>query len=34
MRVDNTSKPGLRMSLSGYIGDSFRNTLYSTDGKR
>ncbi|MDE6204926.1 MAG: hypothetical protein K2F66_02270 [Duncaniella sp.] len=34
MRVDNTSVPGLRMSLSGYIGDSFRNTLYSTDGKK
>ena len=22
------------MSLSGYIGDSFRNTLYPTDGKK
>lgn len=34
VRVDNTSVPGLRMSLSGYIGDSFRNTLYPTDGKK
>lgn len=34
MRVDNTSVRGLRMSLSGYIGDSFRNTLYPTDGKK
>lgn len=29
-RVDNTSVPGLRMSLSGYVGNSFRNTLYNT----
>lgn len=30
-RVDNTSVPGLRLSLSGYIGDSFHNSLYPTD---
>lgn len=29
-RIDNTSIPGLRMSLSGYVGNSFRNTLYNT----
>lgn len=29
-RVDNTSIPGLRMSVSGYVGNSFRNTLYNT----
>ena len=34
VRIDNTSVPGLRLSLSGYIGDSFRNTLYPTDGKK
>ncbi len=27
-RVDNTSVPGLRISASGYVGNSFRNTLY------
>lgn len=26
-RVDNFSVPGLRLSLSGYVGNSFRNTL-------
>lgn len=26
-RIDNTSVPGLRLSLSGYIGNSFDNTL-------
>ena len=30
-RVDNFSVPGLRMSLSGYIGNSFKNTLSSTE---
>lgn len=30
VRVDNTSIPGLRMSVSGYVGNSFRNTLYNT----
>ncbi|MCI9284633.1 MAG: hypothetical protein HFJ91_02275 [Muribaculaceae bacterium] len=34
VRVDNYSVPGLRMSVSGYIGDSFRNTLYPTDGDK
>lgn len=34
VRIDNTSVPGLRLSLSGYIGDSFHNTLYPTDGKK
>lgn len=29
-RVDNYSVPGLRLSLSGYVGNSFRNTLYPT----
>lgn len=33
VRVDNTSIPHLRLSVSGYIGDSFSNTLYPTDGK-
>ena len=26
-RIDNTSVPGLRLSLSGYVGNSFNNTL-------
>ena len=30
VRVDNTPVPGLRLSLSGYIGDSFRNTMAPT----
>ncbi len=30
VRVDNTTVPGLRLSLSGYIGDSFRNTMAPT----
>lgn len=29
-RIDNYSVPGLRLSLSGYVGNSFRNTLYPT----
>lgn len=33
-RVDNTSVSGLRLSVSGYVGNSFRNTLYPTDGKK
>ena len=33
-RVDNFSVSGLRLSLSGYIGDSFRNTLGATDSER
>ena len=30
-RVDNFSIPGLRLSLSGYLGNSFKNTLSSTE---
>lgn len=30
-RIDNFSVPGLRMSVSGYIGNSFKNTLSSTE---
>lgn len=29
-RVDNYSVKGLRLGLSGYVGNSFRNTLYPT----
>lgn len=32
-RVDNYSIPGLRLSLSGYYGNSFNNTLQSDNGK-
>lgn len=32
-RVDNYSVPGLRLSLSGYYGNSFNNTLQSDNGK-
>lgn len=32
-RVDNYSVPGLRLSLSGYVGNSFNNTLQSDNGK-
>lgn len=32
VRVDNTSVKGLRLSLSGYIGNSFRNTMAPTSG--
>lgn len=32
-RVDNFSVKGLRLSLSGYIGNSFSNSLSATDGK-
>lgn len=34
LRIDNTSVPGLRMSLSGYVGNSFRNTLYPTSNSK
>lgn len=34
VRVDNYSVPGLRLSLSGYVGNSFRNTLYPTSSSR
>ncbi len=30
LRIDNTSVPGLRLSLSGYAGNSFQNTLKQT----
>ncbi len=33
-RVDNYSVPGLRLGLSGYVGDSFRNTLYPTSSTK
>lgn len=33
-RVDNFSVKGLRLSLSGYAGNSFKNSLSSTDGVR
>lgn len=32
-RVDNFSVPGLRLSISGYYGHSFNNTLQSDNGK-
>lgn len=33
-RVDNYSVEGLRLSLSGYVGNSFRNTLYPTQSAK
>lgn len=33
-RVDNKSVKGLRLSLSGYIGNSFKNTLAPTESDR
>lgn len=33
-RVDNYSVHGLRLGLSGYVGNSFRNTLYPTDSDK
>lgn len=33
-RVDNYSVPGLRLSVSGYAGNSFRNTLYPQDKEK
>jgi hypothetical protein len=33
-RVDNTSVKGLRLSLSGYVGDSFRNTMAPTTSEK
>lgn len=33
-RVDNYSVPGLRIGLSGYVGNSFRNTLYPTSADK
>lgn len=33
-RVDNTSVPGLRLSLAGYVGNSFRNTMAPTASEK
>lgn len=33
-RIDNYSVKGLRLGLSGYVGNSFRNTLYPTDSEK
>lgn len=33
-RVDNYSVPGLRIGVSGYVGNSFRNTLYPTSSDK
>lgn len=33
-RVDNYSVPGLTLSLSGYLGNSFKNTLSATDNSK
>ncbi|MBD5222242.1 MAG: hypothetical protein HDS70_07765 [Bacteroidales bacterium] len=33
-RVDNYSVKGLRFGISGYVGNSFRNTLYPTDSEK
>jgi len=33
-RVDNYSVPGLRVGVSGYVGNSFRNTLYPTSSTK
>lgn len=33
LRIDNYSVPGLRLSVSGYYGHSFNNTLQSDEGK-
>lgn len=33
LRIDNYSLPGLRIGISGYIGNSFRNTLSATKNK-
>lgn len=33
-RIDNYSVRGLRMGISGYIGNSFRNTLYPTESEK
>ena len=34
LRIDNTSVKGLRLSLSGYVGNSFQNTLRQTKGTK
>lgn len=33
-RLDNYDIPGLRLAISGYIGNSFKNTLSATDGEK
>lgn len=33
-RLDNYSVKGLRMGISGYVGNSFRNTLYPTESAK
>ena len=33
-RIDNTSVEGLRLSLSGYAGNSFKNTLSATESEK
>lgn len=33
-RIDNYSVKGLRLGLSGYVGNSFRNTLYPTSSDK
>lgn len=33
LRIDNYSVPGLRLSVSGYIGNSFNNTLSTNENK-
>lgn len=33
-RIDNYSVKGLRIGISGYIGNSFRNTLYPTESEK
>ena len=34
VRIDNTSIPGLRLSLSGYIGNSFNNDLVTNESNK
>lgn len=34
LRIDNYSVPGLRIGVSGYIGNSFHNTLAATDSEQ
>lgn len=33
-RLDNYSVKGLRVGISGYVGNSFRNTLYPTESSK
>lgn len=33
-RIDNTSIPGLRLSLSGYVGNSFNNDIVTNQSKK